>query len=151
MLLRAVARRFTSTVAPTSTRAKSVVHLVDKAANLIETNGSASAFLDMRVPGSQWFKEDIYLFAYDFDANVIFNAAAPEKEGTNVGGHPDKEGKLFHDAFIEVAQSPSQHGWVDYKWPLPGGTEPKQKFTYTRSVNVNGKGAALMSGYYEDE
>ena len=136
--------------APTSESAVACQVLVDNAVQLIEDKGSTSAFSDMKVPGSVWCQGSTYLFAYDMDCNVVFNAAAPEKEGTNVGGHPDTEGKLFHDAFVAVAQSSAKQGWVDYQWPKPGHTEPTKKWTYARAVTVNGKEAVLMSGFYHE-
>lgn len=137
--------------APTGEKAVACQVLVDNAVQLIEDKGSNLAFSDMRVPGSVWRQGSTYLFAYDMDCTVVFNAAAPEKEGTNVGGHADTEGKLFHDAFVAVAQSSAKQGWVDYKWPRPGEKEPTEKWTYARAVTVNGKEAVLMSGFYHEE
>ena len=160
-------RLFTSCAAPDIAVAVHTTHLVDSAAALLRRDGS-EAFDLFRVAGSAWCDGDTYLFAYDYDLNVLFNAAAPEKEGTNVGGHPDAKGKLFHDAFVRAAkleeaaartrdetfEEPPTGGtgtWVDYKWPRPNTTEPVLKMTYVRAVRIDGKGAALMSGIYLDE
>lgn len=89
-----------------------------------------------------------YLFAYDLDSNVLFNAASPEKEGHNVLGLPDANGKLFYDALVAVAADPCGRGWVDYAWPRPGEAEPSQKWTFAAAVSIDGKAAVLMSGFY---
>jgi ubiquinone/menaquinone biosynthesis C-methylase UbiE len=133
---------------PPSERTTATKALVARGVALLEANG-ASAFPELRKEGSEWFHGDTYLFSYDLDSNVLFNSASPEKEGSNTLGHPDKNGKLFHDALVRVASTPERRGWVDYMWPKPGETEPSQKWTYARGVSIDGKAAVLMSGFYD--
>jgi cytochrome c len=131
---------------PGSERARSVEALVNKAAALVDSMGRA-AFVEFRKKGSEWFRDDTYLFAYDMNANVLLNPAFPAREGTNVAGQKDAKDKLFHDAIIETAKSKGS-GWVDYMFPKPGQTEPSQKWTYVKKVTVDGLPGLIGSGFY---
>jgi methyl-accepting chemotaxis protein len=92
--------------------AKHVEVVVNAAAALIDTQGKAP-FTEFRKKNSVWCHGDVYLFVYDLNGNVLLNPAFPEREGTNVSGQKDANGKLFHDAMIEVAKTKGS-GWVDY-------------------------------------
>jgi cytochrome c len=135
--------------APTSEKAKQIEVLVNEAAGLIERTGKAAAFKEFRKKGSVWFSGDTYLFVYDLKSNVLFNAAFPEREGTNTTGQKDANGKLFHHEFIRVAESKGS-GWVDYMFPKPGETQPSQKWAYVEAVNVDGVASLVASGFYPD-
>lgn len=129
-------------------RARTVESLVADGVSLIESEGSSVAFRAMGRKGSRWFRGSTYLFAYDKDCNVLFNAAAPEKVGRNTKGQGDKDGKLFHDALVAQGDGPDGCGWVNYMWPKPGQNKPSQKWTYSKAVTIDGKPAVLMSGFY---
>lgn len=97
---------------PTSPKAQEIEALVNKAAVLIDAKGKAS-FSEFRIKGTEWFHGDTYLFAYDLKGDVLSNPAFPAREGTNVSGQKDANGKLFHDAIIRTAETQGS-GWVDY-------------------------------------
>jgi cytochrome c len=122
--------------------------LVNKAAALIESKGTA-AFADFKTRDSEWFHGDTYLFAYDLQSNVLLNAAFPAREGTNVAGQKDANGKLFHDAIVKTATT-SGSGWVDYVFPKPGQTQPSQKWAYVKAVKIDGVPGLIASGFYPD-
>lgn len=121
--------------------------LVADGADLLDSKG-AKAFQEMSKQESKWYKGNTYLFVYDLECNVLFNAASPEKVGKNTKGHPDKDGKLFHDALVAQADTPYMCGWVNYMWPKPGQDKPSQKWTYSKAVTIDGTPAVLMSGFY---
>lgn len=121
---------------PDSPRARAVEALVNKAAALIDSDGKA-AFSAFRTKGSEWFHDDTYLYVYDFKGNVLLNPAFPAREGTNVSGQQDSNGKMFHDAIIRVAESEGS-GWVDYMFPKPGQTQPSQKWAFVKAVKIDG-------------
>jgi hypothetical protein len=133
---------------PTSPRAQEVEALVEKAAALIDANGQA-AFTQFRTKGTAWFHGDTYLFAYDLKGNVLLNPAFPAREGTNVSGQKDSNGKLFHDAIIRTAESKGS-GWVDYMFPKPGQTRPSQKWAFVEAVKIDGVPALVASGFYSE-
>jgi hypothetical protein len=131
---------------PASPRERSVEALVNKAAALIDASGKA-AFSEFRTNGTEWFHGDTYLFAYDLKGNVLLNPAFPAREGTNVSGQKDSNGKLFHDAMIRTAES-NGSGWVDYMFPKPGQAQPSQKWAYVKAVKIDGVPGLVASGFY---
>ena len=147
-LLCAASLAFSQSSPPASESADQVKALVNKAATLIDHEGKV-AFAQFRVKGSEWFHGDTYLFVYDLHANVLLNPAFPAREGTNVTGQKDANGKLFHDAIIRVAETEGS-GWVDYMFPKPGQTQPSQKWAYVKAVKIDGTPALVASGFYSE-
>ncbi len=133
---------------PDSPQARKIVALVEKAAALVESQGKAAAFAEFRKRGSEWFDGETYLFAYDMSFNVLLNPAFPQREGTNVKGQKDANGKPFHEEIVGTAQSPRGSGWVDYMFPKPGRTQPSRKWTYVRRVRIDGTPGLLGAGFY---
>ena len=133
---------------PPSPQARQTEALVNRAATLIDAKGKA-ALSEFRVKGSEWFHGDTYLFAYDLKGNVLLNPAFPAREGTNVSGQKDANGKLFHDAIINTAESKGS-GWVDYMFPKPGQTQPSQKWAFVKAVKIDGVPGLVASGFYPD-
>ena len=41
-------------------------------------------------------------------------------------------------------------GWVDYMFPKPGQTQPKQKWAYVKAVKIDGIPALVASGFYSE-
>jgi len=137
---------FSQQAPPSSEEAKQVMALVNDAAVLIDKDGK-SAFTEFRKKGSEWFHGDTYLFVYDLKANVLLNPAFPQREGTNVAGQKDANGKPLHDAMIQMAETRGS-GWVDYVFPKPGQTTPSQKWAYVKKVTVDGVPGLVASGFY---
>ena len=136
------------TAPPDSSRSRQIVALVEKAAALVNARGKA-AFDEFRKKGSEWFDGETYLFSYDARANVLLNPAFPKREGTNVSGQTDANGKKFHDQMLETARTKGS-GWVDYMFPKPGQTTPSHKWTYVKRVTIDGAPALLGAGFYPD-
>jgi len=132
---------------PASAQSNRIEALVNKAASLVEAKGTA-AFSEFRQRGSEWWSDDVYVFAYSPDGVVILNPAFPAREGRAYHGEKDKKGKAFHDELLKTAQSKGS-GWVDYWLPKPGQTEPSQKWSYVKSVKAQGV-ALVGAGFYPD-
>ena len=133
---------------PPSSKAQETEALVNNAAALIDAKGRA-AFSEFRAKGSEWFHGDTYLFAYDLKGNVLLNPAFPAREGTNVSGQKDANGKLFHDAIIGTAETKGS-GWVDYMFPKPGQAQPSQKWAFVKAVKIDGVPGLVASGFYPE-
>jgi signal transduction histidine kinase len=133
---------------PNSEKAKQIETLVHKAAVMVEKEGK-DAFIEFRKRGSEWWSGDTYLFAYDPNLNVILNPAFPEREGKNMSGDKDKNGKAFHDEFMKVVKSKGS-GWVDYWLPKPGQTQPSQKWSYVTAIKIDGGTGIIGAGFYPD-
>ena len=131
---------------PTSEQAKKIEALVNKAAALINSKGKA-VFPEFRKQGGEWWFGETYLFAYDTKLNVLLVAAFPQNEGKNQTGKTDAKGKLYHDEFVKVVQSKGA-GWVNYMFPRPGQTEPSEKWSYVKAVNIDGTPGLVGAGFY---
>jgi cytochrome c len=134
---------------PTSEEAKRIEVLVNKAAALVERRGK-TAFSEFRKRDSEWWSGNTYLFAYDQNLNVLLNPAFPQREGTNPRGQEDDNGKAFHDKFLRVVQAKGS-GWVDYMFPRPGETQPRQKWSYVKAVNIDGTPGIIGAGFYPEQ
>ena len=133
---------------PPSPREQEVEALVNKAAAEVDAKGKA-AFSEFRSKGTEWFHGDTYLFAYDLKGNVLLNPAFPTREGTNVSGQTDANGKAFHDAIIRTAETKGS-GWVEYMFPKPGQTQPSEKWAFVKAVKIDGVPALVASGFYPE-
>ena len=134
---------------PPSEEAKKIEALVNKAAVLVESQGKAAAFAQFRTRNSEWWFGNTYLFAYDQKLNVLLNPAFPAREGTNLYGQTDSNGKLMHDEFLKVVQTKGS-GWVDYVFPRPGERNPSRKWSYVKAVNIDGTPGIIGAGFYPD-
>ena len=133
---------------PNSAQAQRVEAMVDKAAALVDKEGKA-AFAEFRKPNSEWRFGHTYLFAYDTKLNVLLNAAFPKREGQNMHGKTDVDGKPMHDDMVKVVETKGS-GWVDYMFPKPGETKPSQKWSYVTKVVVDGTPGVLGAGFYPE-
>lgn len=131
---------------PNSAQAQRVAAMVNKAAVLVDKEGKA-AFAEFRKPHSEWRFGHTYLFAYDTKLNVLLNAAFPKKEGQNMAGKTDVNGKPMHDDMLKIVQTKGS-GWIDYMFPKPGETKPSQKWSYVTRVTVDGAPGVLGAGFY---
>src|ERR1700754_4649619 len=95
-LLAAASPAISQDAPPLSEQAKQTKALVDKAAAMIDKDGKA-AFNEFRKKDSEWFHGTTYLFAYDLKGNMLLTPAFPMREGSNVTGQRDANGKIFHN------------------------------------------------------
>jgi cytochrome c len=131
---------------PPSAQAKRIESMVNKAAAFVDKEGKA-AFAEFRKPDSEWRFGTTYLFAYDTKLNVLLNAAFPNREGKNMHGKTDANGKPMHDEFLKVVQTKGS-GWVDYMFPKPGQGKPSRKWSYVKGVTIDGTPGIIGAGFY---
>lgn len=131
---------------PSSNQAKRIEAMVNKAAALVDKEGKA-AFAKFRKPNSEWRFGTTYLFAYDTKLNVLLNAAFPKREGHNMHGKTDANGKPMHDDFLKAVQTKGS-GWIDYMFPKPGQHKPSQKWSYVKGMVVDGIPGLIGAGFY---
>jgi cytochrome c len=122
--------------------------LVERAVELLAAEGAA-AYDALREEDTEYFHDSTYVFVYSADGVVQFNAASPQKEGHDVKGAVDSNGKAFHDELIAAGMNSADGGWVSYAWPRPGETEPSEKWTFARRCEVDGVDCVVLSGFYQ--
>ena len=145
-LLSIASPAFSQQSPPDSEQARQVVALVDKAAALVDSKGTA-VFPEFRKSGGEWRSGDTYLFLGDMKGVSLFNAGFPKLEGTDQRDLKDANGKMISVELMKAAQSKGS-GWVSYMWPKPGQTQPSQKWTYVKAVKVDGAPAFVGAGFY---
>ena len=134
---------------PPSHQAVEIETLVNRAAEVLEQQGSA-AFSAFRTKGGGWRYGDVYLFVVDLRGIVLFNAARPNREGRDLLGERDADGKRFHRDFIDVVRQFGS-GWVDYMFPRPGQANAVVKWSYVCGTRVDGIEALVGAGVYVEE
>jgi methyl-accepting chemotaxis protein len=120
------------------------VALVENASALISSKGK-SIFPEFKKPGSEWQTGDTYLFVDDLKGNVLFNGG--KLEGTNSSSRKDSNGKLYWAEFAKVVRSKGS-GWVDYMFPKPGQSQPSQKWSYVKAMDIDGTPGFVGAGFY---
>lgn len=132
---------------PDSKKAKEIVALVEKAAVLLSAKGMA-VLPEFRKKDTEWRTGDTYLFGNYMTGIQYLNAGFPEREGKDQSGTKDSNGKDILMEFQKTVKSKSGAGWANYMWPKPGQTQPSQKWSYLKSVKVDGKRALIGAGFY---
>jgi hypothetical protein len=118
---------------------------VRNAAHLIEQEGE-SAFPRFREAGSEWFRDDRYVFVWGLDGMRYVYPPDPSGEGKNMRHLTDVKGKPIGEWFIAKAAGPEGGGWVHYQWPRPGEIFPVWKSTYVQRAAAPSGNAYLVGG-----
>ena len=130
-------------------RKETIKELVEDAAILIADKGE-DAFLELRQEGTKWFHNDTYVFVWLTNGIRVVYPPDPSGEGKNMSILMDSTGKEIGRLFIEIALSEDGEGWIDYKWPKPGETEPSDKKTYIKGITHDAQTFLVGSGFYLD-
>ena len=112
--------------------------LVNKAIAKIKADGREAAFAAFENKDGGFVDRDLYIFVFDFDGKVLSHGANKELIGKNLVTMQlkDADGKLFAEAFIEVAKAKGE-GWVDYKWLNPVTKEVEAKSSFVKKAGDN--------------
>ncbi|MEI6451819.1 MAG: cache domain-containing protein, partial [Actinomycetes bacterium] len=123
-----------STAAAPPTRA-AVKAFVDEAlacARKVGKEKAIAAFMDTSGP---FYRDGLYIFAYDMNGVVLCLPAEPDKVGDDRWDAQDPAGAYFVRELVRVAEGPGQ-GWVQYEYINPAqGDELQSKTSYVRRVD----------------
>lgn len=89
--------------------------LVRTAVAYFDQNGRESTFALISNPNGPFVKGDIYMFAYDFNGQVVAHGQNAALVGQNLIDLQDSRGKYLIKELIEVAKTKGK-GWVEYYW-----------------------------------
>lgn len=118
-----------------------VYQLVLKAYEVVQALGDESfpAFND---PKGEFVYKDTYAMVQRCPSDMMAHPFAMDKlRGV------DLKKFSFNSALCEAGTKPGG-GWVEYKWPKPGETEPSRKVSYV--INVEGTPYTIMAGIFSD-
>jgi len=125
-----------------------IISLVNEAANLIEEKGE-EFFPELRQKGSKWSHGEYYVFVWRIDGIRVVYPPDPSGEGEDMNDLKDPDGKPIGRLIIDIAKSEKGEGWIDYRWPKPGETEPSKKYTFIKRAKSSYQTYLVGSGYYE--
>ena len=78
-----------------------------------------------------WNDNVNYVFLMNTEGKMLAHPFKPElKKSATLLDYADSKGSLFFIDFVKAATSSAGMGWVRYMWPLPGKTDPIQKYTF---------------------
>ncbi len=113
-----------------------VIALVQKASAYLTKYGKEKALIEYSNPKGQFVDGELYLFAYPIngDGICLAHGVYPKLIGKNLLEMRDSDGVFIFKKFLEVANSVSGKGWVDYRWPNPSTRIVEQKTSYIERV-----------------
>ena len=97
-------------------------------------------------PQGEFFRGELYIFAYDFDGNVISHGAKPALVGKNLLRLKDAKGLSVIEELRNIAGG--GQGWLRYYWDNPVEKKVMPKMGYVVKVDDSWW---LGSGMYEEE
>lgn len=107
---------------------------VDKAVTHCNDAGKEQCLKDFTEnPDGLWVKEELYVFAFDYEGVCIAHGANKNLIGQNLTKLKDVKGKKFILAMLEAAQK--GEGWVDYYWNHPQTKKVKPKIVHVKKVD----------------
>jgi methyl-accepting chemotaxis protein len=91
-----------------------------------------------------------YFWINDLEPRMVMHPIKPELDGRPLGDHADPDGKrLFADMVDTVRSAAGAQGFVAYRWPKPGSSEPVRKLSFVRLYEP--WGWIVGSGLYLDD
>lgn len=126
-----------------------VIGLVKAAAayfnDVVNTKGFPvdEVFSTLSYPAGRFVMGDLYLYAVDFNGQMMANGDRPGLIGTNVISVKDSEGKFVNQEIINSLKKSADGIWVEYK------SKNAMKTTYVEKVtDASGKSYFIACGYY---
>lgn len=102
-------------------------------------------FSTLSYPAGRFVMGDLYLYAVDFNGQMMANGDRPGLIGTNVLNVKDNEGKYVNQEIISKLKKTDNGIWVQYR------SKNATKVTYAEKVtDAKGKSYFIACGYYPD-
>jgi len=100
--------------------------LAEAAAAHVNKVGSEQAFKDFA--DAKWHPKDMYVFAQNMDAVMLYHGANEKLVGKNFSEVKDSTGKEFGKEMVATAKKGA--GWIDYQWAHPVTKKIEDKTSY---------------------
>ncbi|MGB9939432.1 cache domain-containing protein [Methanosarcina sp.] len=117
---------------------KNIESKVRATVRLIEAQG-AELFPSFREEGSPWFQDGFCIFVWTADGTQLVCPSDQSREGKNIKGLKDADGRPIGELFIETALSKDGEGWIEYNWQDRNSSEPYRKCTFVKKVSSGGE------------
>lgn len=109
------------------------VAVVEKCANYIKENGKEKALAEINNPKGMFVNKDLYIFAYDFQGEVLAHGANQKLIGKNLIEMKDPDGVYVIKGLIEEAKK--GEGWFKYKWTHPQTKKVEGKEAFVKKID----------------
>ena len=109
--------------------------LVEKGVEFCKKVGVAACVEEFNKPESQFVKDDLYIWANDFDGIITAHPKKPLK-GKNMYRYKDKAGTQLFKDFIDKVKADGS-GWVDYVLDHPTRGEQTPKTSFVIGIGEN--------------
>lgn len=117
---------------------------------LLEAQGE-EYFPKLVEPESPWNSSDFNVFVWTINGTQVVCPHDRGKEGEEMKGLLDADGKPIGELFIETAQSESGEGWIDYNWKGSVNSKPFRMLTFVKKASYGGQSYIVGSSFYLDE
>lgn len=107
--------------------------IVENCARFIKEQGKEKAFAEINNPKGQFTNKDLYIFAYDFQGEVLAHGANPKLIGKNLIEMKDPDGVFVIKGLIE--QATKGEGWFKYKWTHPQTKKVEGKDAFVKKID----------------
>lgn len=107
--------------------------LVEKCAAYIKEQGKEKAFAEINNPKGMFTNKDLYIFAYDFQGEVLAHGANQKLIGKNLIEMKDPDGVLVIKGLIDEANK--GEGWFKYKWTHPQTKKVEGKEAFVKKID----------------
>ncbi|BBP82484.1 methyl-accepting chemotaxis protein [Pseudomonas sp. Pc102] len=94
------------------------------------------------------YDKNDYFWINDLTPRMVMHPTNPKLEGQDLSGYKDPDGKPLFNDMVAVARSKGA-GFVDYRWPKPGASDPVPKVSYVQLFQP--WGWVIGSGIYIDD
>jgi len=119
---------------PKATKAD-VVKIVKSAVEFAKTKGKEAALAEFSNQQGLFNQGELYIFAYDFNGNVLAHGGNKAFIGQNLLNMKDPNGLMVIQELIKQAKKGS--GWLDYMWENPQTGKVEPKVGYVMKVDDN--------------
>lgn len=89
-----------------------------------------------------------YFWINDLRPFMLMHATAPQLEGKTLADYKDPDGREIFNEFVRIVKRDGA-GFYNYRWPMPGATNPVDKVSYVQLFSP--WGWVLGTGVYLDD
>lgn len=117
--------------------ADEAVALVKKTITAMKAEGKDQIYAAINSKDPRFIDRDLYVFAYDLNANCLAHGSNAKMVGRNTIDTQDTDGKFYIKERMELAKSKPSF-WQDYKFPNPTTKliEPKSAYCENAESNI---------------
>ncbi|MHB8068539.1 MAG: cache domain-containing protein [Desulfobaccales bacterium] len=121
---------------------------VDKAVELLKSQGKEAAFAQFRDRASPFFFCDTYIHVFDDKGWCLVDPAFPNMEKRDLTSFQDALGHYVVKEMLKRL-SKSETAWLQYMLPQPGSALPSRKLAYLRKVSINGEVLIVWAEFFQ--